>query len=134
MNRITATLILGLGAAGLGFLTWLAIAQERSGKEPETRFERASHFAFSDVEKCLKRGNGSRVFSHFEEIYIRHGNTNCSYSIYLDPNGSRLSVRLIGDKKAVRFKSAQMVSADELDLLEWCVDQPKTTWIPRRFR
>ncbi len=132
MNRFTATIVVVFSTAGLGILSWLAIAHEKSTKATQTRFEQESSFARAEIEKCLKSGNRRQIFSEYEYIFRR--GYDRSGSLYIDRDGSRLSAYDLGDKTVVRFKSARVASPEELDLLEWCVKNPQLTWIRPEIR
>ncbi|WP_430428974.1 hypothetical protein [Parasphingorhabdus sp.] len=134
MSRTIGTIITGLSVSALGVLSWLAITQENTAIETQIRFDRASEFTFTEVRRCLKSGTRSNIFSQFRYAGAARVVPNPGRSLFMDQDGSTLFVYTLEDKTVVRFKSARIVSPEQLDLLEWCVKNPQLTWIRPEIR
>lgn len=136
MNKATGTLVVGIAGLILVLLAWNSSKIAPSGERVELQFRRATSFDYNTVRDCLKFGNGSRVFRKYKKIdaSFRGPPDPVDASTYIDPNGSMFMLDRKSGQTLVQFKSAHPPSVEQKDLLEWCVENPSTTWISSTSR
>ena len=133
MNKLTGTIVLIAAAFGLGFLLTQTVDGGSLAKNVQPQFQRSSDYSVHDVQECLMSGNGSHIFEDYEGFGTRGGQDPSAFN-YLHENGSRLRIERSGEHAEVILTSSFPPSTQELDLLEWCVATPHTTWIAPEHR
>lgn len=133
MNKLAGMIVLIAAALGLGFLATQANNDGSLEKNVQPQFQRSSEFSLQDVRQCLMSGNGSHIFEDYEGLATRRGQDPTVFD-YLHENGSRLRIERSGEHAEVTLSSSFPPSSQELDLLQWCVARPQTTWIAPEYR
>lgn len=133
MNKLTGTIVLIAAALGLGFLATQAVDDGSLVNNVQPQFQQSSEYLVRDVQECLMSGNGSHIFEDYESVGTRSVQGPTAFT-YLHENGSRLRIERSGEHAEVTLTSSFPPSTQELDLLEWCVATPHTTWIAPEHR
>lgn len=119
-------------AAAIAVLIWQGLLIANPAVAARVQFRQQSGHGFDHVTRCLKQGNGREIFADFDYLWVR--DRDPFRSTYLGPQGARLDVQAAAIGTIVTFRSWRAPTPEQADLLEWCVKNPRTTWIPAEFR
>ena len=131
--------VLTLVAVATAILLLLALRTHdpnELGDDPPLVFRSFSDYPQTEVRKCILEGNGNSAFSDFQAVdvggYISPPDE--FNEVLVDSRGSRLFIGLRGLETAVTYRSLSDPTEQQLDLLEWCIDDPTNLWLPKGIR